>query len=99
MEGQDEDERLRCYACGAVHEASRLVTLFDGRIVGNYQKEYFLANEAAWVLKTYRAKRTRTAYLDSVGEKRGQEARAALRAEMMRLWEWKEERKNGTRKD
>ena len=93
-EGQsEEDERLRCYACGEVHENAKLVTTLDGRTLGNYQEAWFRYNEAVWVLKTYRSKRTRTAYLDSVGEKRGQAARAALRAEMLLVWQWKEEKK------
>ena len=90
MEGQDENQRLRCYACGEVHANSRLVATIDGRVMGNYQQSWFLYNEAVWVLKTYRAKRTRTAYLDSVETKRGQAARTALREEMLRVWEWKQ---------
>jgi hypothetical protein len=90
VEGQDEDERLKCYACGEVHENARLVTTIDKRVMGNYQQSWFLYNEAVWVLKTYRSKRTRTTYLDSVGEKRGQAARKALREEMLRVWEWKQ---------
>lgn len=90
MEGQDEDERLKCYACGEVHENARLVTTIDKRVMGNYQQSWFLYNEAVWVLKTYRSKRTRTAYLDSVEAKRGQAARKALREEMLRVWEWKQ---------
>jgi hypothetical protein len=93
VEGQDEDERLKCYACGEVHANSRLVTTLDGRTMGNYQQSWFLYNEAVWVLKTYRSKRTRTGYLDAVEAKRGQAARAALRAEMLLIWQWKEERK------
>jgi hypothetical protein len=99
VEGQDEDERLKCYACGEVHENARLVTTLDGRTMGNYQQAWFLYNEAVWVLKTYRSKRTRTAYLDTIETKRGQAARKALREEMLRIYQWKEERKNGTRKD
>lgn len=99
MEGQsEEDERLRCYACGEVHENAKLVTTIDGRVMGNYQEAWFRHNEAVWVLKTYRSKRTRTTYLDSVGEKRGQAARAALRAEMLLIYNFKEEKKNATGK-
>ena len=91
LEGQsEEDERLRCYACGEVHAGARLVTTIDGRVFGNYQEAWFRYNEAVWVLKTYRSKRTRTGYLDAVEAKRGQAARAALRAEMLRVWEWKQ---------
>jgi hypothetical protein len=46
--------------------------------------------EAAWVLKRYRTKKTRVAYLDAVEEKRGIAARLALREEMMRIWEHKQ---------
>jgi DNA-binding GntR family transcriptional regulator len=93
VEGQDEDERLKCYACGEVHENARLVTTIDGRTMGSYQQSWFLYNEAVWVLKTYRSKRTRTAYLDAIEAKRGQAARKALREEMLRVWEWKQEKK------
>ena len=94
----EEDERLRCYACGEVHAGAKLVTTIDGRTMGNYQEAWFRHNEAVWVLKTYRSKRTRTTYLDAVGGKRGQAARAALRAEMLLIYNFKEEKKNATGK-
>jgi hypothetical protein len=67
-----------------------LVDLPDGRVVGNYSEEFFLHYEARFVLKKYRSKRTRLAYLDAVEEKRGRAARVALREEMVRIWEHKQ---------
>jgi len=67
-----------------------MVNLSYGGAVGNYSEKYFLHGEAACVLKKYRSKRTRLAYLDAVEEKRGRAARVALREEMMRIWEHKQ---------
>ena len=55
--------------------------------MGNYSEEYRLYCEASWVLRKKRTKRTRLEYLDAVAEKRGVEARIALREEMMRIWQ------------
>ena len=87
------DERLRCYSCGEVHEAARIVRTVDGREMGNYSADWFLYNEAVWVLKKYRSKRTRQGYLQRIGEIRGPKAAAELRAEMLLLWKWKEGQK------
>jgi hypothetical protein len=67
-----------------------MVNLSYGGSVGNYSEKYFLHGEAAWVLKKYRSKRTRLAYLSSVEEKRGRAARVALREEMVKIWEHKQ---------
>lgn len=82
-----KDNRLACHACGQTHKWARLVTLPDGREVGNYSEEYRLYCEAAWVLRKKRTKRTRLEYLDVVQEKRGAAARVALREEMLRIWQ------------
>jgi len=87
------DERLRCYACGEMHEAARLVRTVDGREMGNYSADWFLYNEAWWVLKKYRSRRTRQEYLGKVRENRGEEQMQKLRAEMLLLWQWKEKQK------
>ena len=84
------DERLRCYQCGEVHEAARIVKTVDGREMGNYQDEWRRYHEAMWVLKKYRSKRTRMEYLGKVREHRGEEQMQKLRAEMLLLWQWKE---------
>lgn len=81
------DERLVCMACGEIHSHARIITLPDGREVGNYSEEWRLYCEAAWVLRKKRSKRTRLEYLDAVAEKRGVEARIALRQEMMKQWQ------------
>lgn len=86
-----QDERLACLACGKVHAGARLVRLSDGRQVGSYSEEYRLYCEAAWVLRKKRSKRTRLEYLDRVQEKRGVEARVALREEMLRIWQSRQE--------
>lgn len=86
----ESDEALRCRGCGGIHAGARLVNLPDGRRVGNYSEEHRMYYEAAWVLKRYRTKKTRLAYLDAVEEKRGRTARMALREEMMRIWEHKQ---------
>lgn len=85
-----DDVQLACRCCGGIHADARLVSLPDGRVVGNYSEEHRIYYEAAWVLKRYRTKKTRMAYLDAVEEKRGLAARLALRQEMMRIWEKKQ---------
>ena len=87
------DERLKCYACGEVHEAARLVRTVDGREMGNYSADWFLYNEAVWVLKKYRSKRTRQEYLGKVRGNRGEGQMLRLRDEMLLLWQWKEKSK------
>ena len=88
-----DDPRLACHACGDIHAAARLVELPDGRVVGNYSKAFFLYNEAVWVLRSRRSKRTRLEYLAVVEEKRGRAERDALRDEMLKVYEWKESKK------
>ena len=84
------DPRLLCRGCGRLHTGARLVTLPDGREVGNYSEALRQYHEAVWVLRKKRSRRTRIEYLDAVGEKRGQKARDALREEMMRIWEFRQ---------
>jgi len=87
------DPRLRCHACGEVHERARIVKTVDGREMGNYQDEWRRYHEATWVLKKYRSRRTRQEYLGKVKENRGEEQMQKLRAEMLLLWQWKEGQK------
>lgn len=79
--------------CGDIHPDARLIELPDGRAVGNYSEAWRLYCEAVWVLKKKRSKRTRIEYLDAIAQKRGVQARIDLRAEMMRIWRYKEEKK------
>jgi hypothetical protein len=93
MAGGGIDERLKCYACGEVHESARIVTTRDGREMGSHTQEWFLYNEALWVLKKFRSKRTRQEYLGRVMGHRGEAGMQQLRAEMLLQWKWKEENK------
>lgn len=85
-----QDEGLACPQCGQIHKGARWVDLPDGRRVSSYSEEYRRYHEAAWVLRKKRSKRTRLEYLDAVAEKRGVEARIALREEMLRQWQHKQ---------
>ena len=87
------DPRLKCHACGEVHERARIVTTVDGREMGNYSGEWRRYCEAKYVLKTFRSKRTRQGYLHRIQEIRVEHAMWELREEMMRLWTWKEGQK------
>jgi hypothetical protein len=87
------DERLRCYACGEVHGSARIVRTVDGREMGSHRQEWFLYNEATWVLKKFRSKRTRQGYLQQVRENRGEAGMQELRAEMLLLWQWRQGQK------
>jgi NMD protein affecting ribosome stability and mRNA decay len=82
-----QDEALACPQCGQVHKDARWVDLPDGRRLSSYSEELRRYHEAVWVLRKKRSKRTRLEYLDAVAEKRGIEARIALREEMMRIWQ------------
>jgi hypothetical protein len=89
------DERLKCYACGEVHETARIVRTRDGREMGSYSRQWFMYNEAVWVLKKFRSKRTRQEYLGRVKENRGEAEMNKLRAEMLLQWKWKEGQDEG----
>ena len=89
------DERLKCYACGEVHETARIVTTRDGREMGSYSRQWFMYNEAVWVLKKFRSKKTRQEYLGRVRENRGEAEMNKLRDEMLLQWKWKEGQDEG----
>jgi hypothetical protein len=89
------DERLKCYACGEVHETARIVKTRDGREMGSYSRQWFMYNEAVWVLKKFRSKRTRQEYLGRVKENRGEAEMNKLRDEMLLQWKWKEGQDEG----
>jgi hypothetical protein len=89
------DERLKCYACGEVHETARIVMTRDGREMGSYSRQWFVYNEAVWVLKKFRSKKTRQEYLGRVRENRGEAEMNKLRDEMLLQWKWKEGQNEG----
>lgn len=80
------DERLVCSGCNKIHAGARLVKTEDGRILGNYSKEWALHCEARWVFKKKKTKNTRRQYLEQVREKRGEKGYEALYQEMTRVW-------------
>lgn len=88
-EADGGDPRLRCFACGEVHERARIVKTHDGREMGNYSEEWRRYHEAKWVLKKYRSKNTRRKYLLVIEANRGVQAMLELRAEMMLQYNWK----------
>ena len=83
---------LACWGCGNVHDNARLVTLPDGRQVGNHSEQYRLFCEATWAMRLPdtvgpRSKKwTKRRYLLEVQRVRGELAAEQLRTVMMRLW-------------
>jgi hypothetical protein len=69
------------------------VTLIDGRVVNTYSEEYRCYTEAMWVFKRFRTKNTRQKYLAEVYKERGQKGYDQLYAEMLRIWNYKQENK------
>ena len=87
------DDPLACPQCGRVHPSARMVRLSYGAVVSSYSEAYRRYCEASWVLKKFRSKRTRMQYLAAVARRRGEQAAAELRAEMLRVWQHKEQSK------
>lgn len=87
------DPRLKCYWCGEVHERAKVVTTVDGRQMGSHSEEWWVYCEASFVLKRFRTKNTRQAYLRRITEIRGEKMVEILKAEMMRIWVYKQEQK------
>ena len=85
-EGQVDEDRLRCFACGRVHRSSRLLHLPNGQTVGNYSNEYRLYAEARTILKRFRTRKTRTMHLQKVAELRGNAAYHELRDAMLEIY-------------
>lgn len=85
------NDRLACGQCGRVHPSARMVELVYGGQVSSYSEHYRRYCEAKTVLKKFRSKRTRMAYLANVAGKRGEQAAAELRAEMLRIYNHKKE--------
>lgn len=86
------DPRLKCHACGEVHEGARIVKTMDGREMGSYSFEWRVYCEANYVLKKFRSKRTRREYLQRIEEIRGEKMMEILRSEMLRIWTYKQEK-------
>lgn len=93
MEGTDGGyAALACMGCGNVHDNAKLVTLPDGRQVGNHSEQYRLYCEATWAMRLPdsvgpRSKRwTKRRYLLEVQRVRGELAAEQLRAVMLKLW-------------
>jgi hypothetical protein len=87
------DDALACPQCGRVHPSARMVRLPYGAVVSSYSEDYRRYCEANTVLKRFRSKRTRMQHLAAVANRRGEQAAAELRAEMLRVWQHKEEKK------
>jgi hypothetical protein len=79
------DDRLKCLACGQIHDSAKLVTLHDGREVGSYSEEWRLECEAKAVVRLPTLDRRRK-YLDAVKEKRGTKAWNELQDRILSLW-------------
>jgi len=90
-----EDE-LACMGCGKVHPGAKLITLPDGRTVGNYSEAYRAYTEAKWVLEhlpvtvNRRRKKTpqisRRDYIMAIKDKRGEDACFELAKNVRELW-------------
>ena len=78
---------LECRACGEVHPDAKIIKVADGREMGSYSEEYRRYCEASWVLRKRRNRKTRTAYLDLIGQGRGPAAAHELREEMIKQWQ------------
>ena len=99
MAGTDDGyAALACMACGNVHDNARLMTLPDGRQVGNHSEAYRVWCEAKAAMRLpdrvgARSKRwTKQRYLLEVQRIRGEEAAQQLRAVMVRLWKERNEK-------
>jgi hypothetical protein len=85
-EPQVDEERLRCFACGRIHEGGRLLRLPNGQTVGSYSEEYRLYAEARTVLKRFTTRKTRQLHLARVAEVRGRIGYDALRNAMLEIY-------------
>lgn len=86
------NEDLKCPACGELHSSARLIKIEDGRMLALQSEAYIRYCLAKWVLKTYRSKRTRQAFLAKWHEKKGEQQWAALRGEMLLIYEYRQHR-------
>jgi len=79
------DDLLKCRACGQIHSNAQLVTLHDGRQVGNYSEDWQIECEANFVVRMPTLDQRRK-YLDAVKEKRGVKAWSALIDRVTSIW-------------
>lgn len=83
-------EDLRCEACGELHSSARLMRTEDGRELALQSEAYTRYCQARWVLKTYRTKRTRVAFLGRWRENKGEAEWAKLRGEMLLIYNYRQ---------
>jgi hypothetical protein len=84
-------EDLKCEACGELHSSARLIKTEDGRQLALQSEAYTRYCMARWVLRTYRSKRTRQAFLGKWRESKGEAEWAKLREEMLRLYNYRQD--------
>lgn len=93
IQWDQSSDPLACPQCGQVHASARWMKLSYGEKVPLHSEHYRRYCEAKWVLKKYRSRGTRVAYLQRIAERRGQQAADELRSEMLKVFKQKEEKK------
>jgi len=83
-------EDLRCPVCGELHPNARHIRTEDGRLLALQSEAYTRYCLARWVLRTYRSKRTRQAFLGKWREDKGDAEWARLRGEMLLIYEYRQ---------
>jgi hypothetical protein len=83
------DEELRCEACREFHANARHIKTEDGRLLALQSEAYSRYCLARYVLRKYRNKRTRQAFLAKWQETKGVQQWAALRGEMLLIYEYR----------
>lgn len=81
---------LACWQCGKIHPNSHLVTLHDGREVGNYSIEWMHECEAQMVCRLETLAKRRD-YIEKVREKRGPQAASDLMDRVSSIWKFKQQ--------
>jgi hypothetical protein len=79
-------EDLKCEACGELHSNARYIRTEDGRLLALQSEAFARYCLARWVLKKYRSKRTRQAFLGKWREDKGDAEWARLRGEMLLIY-------------
>jgi hypothetical protein len=83
-------EDLKCEACGELHPNARHIRTEDGRLLALQSEAYSRYCLARWVLKKYRNKRTRQAFLGKWKEDKGDAEWAKLRGEMLLIYNYRQ---------
>ena len=83
-------EDLKCEACGELHPNARHIKTEDGRLLALHSEAFARYCLARWVLKKYRSKRTRQAFLGKWREDKGEAEWARLRGEMLLIYEYRQ---------